>query len=156
MAEIEYTETDQRGLDLIAPLWLKLLRHHVDNSTHFSKQLAAMTYEKRKGQLIEKSRDGALRIDLARDKEADKLIGYCVGTVSKDSQGEVESIYVEPEYRRAGIADAMLRRCLAWMEERSVKKKILVVAVGNEEIIPLYERHAFFPRTIIMEQVDGG
>ena len=154
MAEIEYKVADYQGLDLIAPLWRKLLEHHARRSTHFSKQMAAITYEKRKNQLIEKSRDGALCIDLAYDKKLSKLIGYCVGTISKDSRGEVESIYVEPEYRRTGIADAMLKRCLAWMEENSVKKKVLVVAVGNEEVMPLYERHAFYPRAIIMEQVE--
>ena len=156
MPKIEYTTADFQGLDIIAPLWRELIKHHAEHSTHFSKQLAAMTFEERKKQLIEKSRDGALRIDLARDKESDKLIGYCVGTVSKDNRGEVESIYVEPEYRRSGIADAMLLGCLAWMEEKSVKKKVLVVAVGNEEIIPLYEKHAFYPRAIIMEHVEDG
>ena len=156
MAEIEYTVTDRHGLDLIAPLWRKLLEHHAGRSIHFSEQMAAMTYEERKNQLIEKSHDGELRIDLAHDKEADKLIGYCIGTISEDRRGEVESIYVEPDYRRAGVADIMLRRCLAWMEEKSVRKKVLVIAVGNEEVMPLYERHAFFPRAIIMEQVEDG
>ena len=28
MAEIEYTETDERGLDQIAPLWQKLIDYH--------------------------------------------------------------------------------------------------------------------------------
>lgn len=155
MAEIEYLETDQQSLSLIEPLWQKLIEHHKMSSKLFYEQYSEMTFNPRVKQLLEKSKDGAMRIDLAMDTNTRKLVGYCVSTISKKGQGEVDTMYVEPDYRRSGVADNLMKRALRWMDELSVAKKILEVGGGNEEVITFYNRYDFYPRNTILEQVEA-
>jgi ribosomal protein S18 acetylase RimI-like enzyme len=107
-------------------------------------------------ELCKKYKDGLIRVDLAREKAADTLVGYCITTISRDNQGEIQSIYVEPEYRKYGIGDALMNLCLHWLDEHAVIKKVLGVGAGNEEVIEFYSRYNFYPRTIILEQVEEG
>ena len=148
MAKIEYTETDQQGLDLIGVLWQKLVEYHKARSQHFSGHYAKITFDLRKKELLEKSRKGPLRIDLARDVNSGELVGYCVSTISGDRQGEIDSIYTEPDYRQSGIGDNLMKRALRWMDDLSVTKKILVVGAGNEEVFAFYSRYTFYPRSV--------
>jgi diamine N-acetyltransferase len=155
MAKIEYKETNEKGLDLIAPLWRKLRDHHKARALEvFSEHYEKMTFDLRKKQLLEKSRDGAIRIDLARDRNTGALIGYCVSTISEKGQGEIDSIYIEEGYRRCGIGDNLMKKALKWMEEHSVKGKMLEVASGNEEVFTFYSQYDFYPRSIILRQVE--
>ena len=154
MVKIDYTETDRQGLDLIVPLWQKLNEHHRLRSLYFPGHYTRMTWDLRKKQLLEKSRDGAIRIDLARDGSTGTLIGYCVSTISEKRQGEIDSIYIEDGYRRHGIGDNLMKKALKWMDEHSVKGKMLEVASGNEEVFAFYSRYDFYPRSTIMRQVE--
>ena len=97
-----------------------------------------------------------MRIDLARDIKTDKLIGYCVSTVNQDKQGEIESIYIEKDYRRRGIGGNFMKKALAWMDGLSVTKRVIGVAAGNEEAFPFYARYGFYPRVTILKQVEAG
>jgi ribosomal protein S18 acetylase RimI-like enzyme len=155
MAKIEYTETDKQGLDSIGPLWQKLIEYHKARSPQrFSGHYAVMTFDLRKKQLLEKSSKGSMRIDLARDTETGELVGYCVNTISGDRHGEIESIYVESDYRKSGIGENLMKRALKWMDDLSVTRKIVVVGVGNEEVFSFYSRYNFYPRATILEQVE--
>jgi ribosomal protein S18 acetylase RimI-like enzyme len=154
MANIEYIETDRQGLDLIVPLWQKLNEHHRLRSLYFPGHYTRMTWDLRKKQLIDKSRNGSIRIDLAKDGNTEALIGYCVSTISEKRQGEIDSIYIEDGYRRHGIGDNLMKKALKWMDEHSVKGKMLEVASGNEEVFAFYSRYDFYPRSTIMRQVE--
>jgi ribosomal protein S18 acetylase RimI-like enzyme len=149
---IIYTQTGAESLDEIAPLWLKLREHHKERSLHFKDQMKQMTWEKRKSGLVDKSQKGEILIDMARDK--DTLVGYCVSTVSENGIGEVESLYIDKEYRRCGIGDHFMKTALKWMDNRNVTGKIIGVAVGNEEVFGFYSRYGFYPRVSILRQVD--
>jgi len=153
MQEIKYTVTDAENIDIIRPLWKKLIVHHQERVRHFKRLLESIDFEKRKAELNEHAKKGNLRIDLAHDIEKGKLVGYCVSTVNDRKQGEIESIYVEPSYRRSGIAGSLMEKALQWMDDMAVEKKILVVASGNEEVFAFYEEHGFYPRGTILEQV---
>jgi ribosomal protein S18 acetylase RimI-like enzyme len=153
--KIVYTETDAEGLDYIGPLWQKLREYHKARALKvFSEHFEKLTFDIRKKQLLEKSRNGAIFIDLARDVNTKALIGYCVSTVSEKKQGEIESIYIEDGYRRNGIGENLMKRALKWMDVHSVTKKIIGVAAGNEEVFPFYSRYNFYPRVSILEQVE--
>ena len=155
--EIEFLEKDQNGLDIIQPLWDKLNAHHITVSKYFKDTRAVTTFDMRKKQLMEKSYQGALRIDLARDAATKEFIGYCVTSVDREKQGEIESIYVEKEYRLSGIGDSLVTRALAWLETVTVKKTILGVAEGNEGVFAFYRRHNFYPRvTVLMHRPEMG
>jgi RimJ/RimL family protein N-acetyltransferase len=148
--EIEYLEKNQNDLDIIRPLWDKLNAHHITVSKYFKDTRAVTTFDMRKKQLMEKSYQGALRIDLARDAVTKEYIGYCVTSVDPEKQGEIESIYVEKDYRLSGIGDSLMTRALAWLETVTEKKTILTVAEGNEGVFAFYRRHNFYPRVTVL------
>ena len=156
MIKIEYTETSEQGLDLIAALWQKQLEYHKSLSQHFPGYLDKMTFSLRKKGLLEQSREGAIHIGFAREADTRELVGYCISTISGDRQGEIESIYIEPDYRGSGIGDNLMKRALRWMDEYPVAKKVLAVGAGNEDVFAFYSRYNFFPRTTMLEQVETG
>lgn len=150
--EIEYLEKNQNDLDIIRPLWEKLNAHHLTVSRYFKERRAAFTFDMRKKGLMEKSFEGALRIDLARDVVTKEYIGYCVTTVNKEKEGEIESIYVEKDYRLSGIGDGLMSRALAWLENVTVKQTVVGVAEGNEGVFAFYQRHNFYPKVTVLMQ----
>jgi len=135
-------------------LWKKLNDEHEVRSEHFSERYAKRTFEKRREVLLKKSEFGFLHIILAHSSSKGELVGYCISTISNEKQGEIDSIYIEPEYRGSGIGDELMKRALSWMDERSVSKRILDVGVGNEDTFAFYSKYDFYPRTIILEQVN--
>lgn len=153
--DIKFAETDARGLDLIGPLWQKLIAHHEARAPEvFAGHFDEITFDTRKNQLLEKSRNGFMRIDLARDDNDGTLVGYCVSTINGQNQGEIESIFIEADYRRQGIGDKFMKKALRWMDGHSVNRKVIAVASGNEEVFPFYRRYNFYPRASILHQVE--
>jgi len=151
--QIEYIVTDARDLELIRPLWEKLNEHHVVRSRYFAAEMVQRTFEDRKKYFLDNAK-AELRVELAKDKAAGAVIGYCVSSISTGEQGEIESIYVEPDYRKLGIGDALMQRALAWMDGRQIKRKRIGVAYGNEEVFGFYSRYGFYPRVTILQQVE--
>lgn len=152
--DIKYIETDQRDLDSIGFLWEKLNEHHRIRSPYHAGHFAHMTWDVRKKELTDKSRNGFMRIDLARDVNSDKLVGYCVSTISEEKQGEIDSIFIEKDYRRSGIGDTFMEKSLKWMDGLLVTKRIIGVAIGNEEVFSYYARYNYYPRVTILSQLD--
>jgi diamine N-acetyltransferase len=151
--QIHYLETNVKDIDLIIPLWGKLRTHHKERSIHFKDDINRMTWETRKIGLVEKAKTGALLVQLAMDRDA--LIGYCVSSINSEKQGEVESIYIEKAYRKCGIGDHLMKNALKWMDDRGVLRKIIGVAVGNEEAFGFYEKYGFFPRVTVLRQIQN-
>lgn len=151
---IEYIEADQRGLDLIGPLWEKLNEYHRERSPYHKGHFAGMTFEMRKRRLLEKSAGGAMRIDITRDRETNKYVGYCVSTISEGRQGEIDSIFIESEYRGRGIGDTLMKKALGWMDGLSIIRRMVEVASGNEEVFAFYRRYGFYPRSTILRTVE--
>ena len=151
---IEYTVLDERGLDIIGQLWKKLNEHHRERSPHHAPHFAGMTFEVRKKHLLEKSHKGAMRVDIAKDVDADKLVGYCVSTVSANRQGEIDSIFIEQDYRGSDIGDSLMKRALKWMDGLSITQRLVEVAAGNEEVFAFYRRYGFYPRSTILRTVE--
>lgn len=151
--QIRYTETDEKEIDLIVPLWGKLRTHHQERSLYFKDDIGRMTWETRKAVLLEKAKTGAVRVELSRDK--DTLVGYCVSSISGEKQGEIESIYIEKEYRKSGIGDHFMKTALKWMNDRGVSRKVIGVAVGNEEAFGFYKKYGFYPRVTVLRQTES-
>jgi ribosomal protein S18 acetylase RimI-like enzyme len=89
----------------------------------------------------------SIRIDVARDSATSELIGYCICSVDDQMRGELESIYVEREYRSGGVGERLARCGLEWIDAQGADQVTIVVAVGNEDALPFYERLGFTPRT---------
>lgn len=156
MATIVYTDTDQRNIDMIEPLWVQLNEHHRVLSPHFSSHYEKFTFEERKRDLLTKAGRGLMHISLAKDIDADRYAGYCVSSLLMDGNspaGEVESIFVEKAYQSSGIGDKLMKRALEWMDSMGATTKKVAVGAGNESVLPFYARYGFYTRMTMLEQI---
>lgn len=150
--DISYIEVSGNEIDIIKPLWEKLREHHFGLSPHFAEEYIEFTFEDRKKELLAKSGGNLLKIDIAKDEDTQWLIGYCISSISAGLVGEIDSIFLEENYRNLGIGNELMSRALSWMDSNKVKFKRIVVAMGNEELLPFYERYEFYPRHLVLEQ----
>lgn len=148
---VKFTETDHLDLDLIQPMWEKLNEHHRRQKSDFKEHYENFTFQERKKTLLKKSGGGSMLICLAEDEESEILVGYSVTTISSENEGEIDSIYVEEEYRLRGIGDELMKRSLDWMNHENVERKKVAVADSNQEALSFYERYGFKKRSIILE-----
>jgi ribosomal protein S18 acetylase RimI-like enzyme len=149
---ISFRSGDENLLDSVESLWVQLNRHMQKQSIWFKQHYADMTFERRKQELLIKAREGKVHIDIAYN-DVGQAVGYCASSVDGELTGEVESIVVDEKYQRRGIGDALMRRALAWMDLESAKKKMVAVAVGNEQAFGFYSRFGFKPRKTVLETV---
>jgi GNAT superfamily N-acetyltransferase len=152
MNSIEYLEGGTELLDLVGPLWEKLDAHHARVSRHFSSRLSGAGFAERKKGLLEKAESGKLSVDLVKLKDTDRYIGYCISSIDQRHIGEIESIFVEEEFRNQGVGHHLMQTALAWMEKEKVKLKRVGVVYGNERVFPFYARYGFLPRATILRQ----
>lgn len=153
MPNIEYVMMDEQGLDVVGPLWEKLREHHRTKAREFAEFFTRVNYAQRKDGLLKTAAAGKLRVDLVRDSDASRYLGYCITSLSADKKGEIESIFVESDYRGHGIGDCLMRRALQFLDDEGAQRKTLGVGVGNEEVFAFYRRYGFVPRVTILEQV---
>ncbi len=149
---IRYICSNEDLLDIIEPLWRELNEHHNNLSLHFKHEYDAINYEVRKGLLQEKAREGFLRIELVENVDDKEPVGYCVSSVDKRGQGEIDSIFVKSAYRGMGIGGCLMEKALGWMDELETKVKTVHVAAGNEAAFGFYARYGFLPRQTILKQ----
>lgn len=153
MTNIVFIETGALDLDLIQPLWEKLNHHHHQQKSDFQEHYENFTFPERAETLLKKSLRGDMHIGLVKDKESGVMVAYCITTISQDKEGEIDSIYVEREYRGQGIGAELIKRSLKWMDEKGVNKKTVRVSIGNQEAVAFYEHYGFRPRSLTLEQV---
>ena len=149
MEEIQFSVLPPADIGLIRPLWEKLRELHQEQSPFFAGEYEAMTFAKR----MEKLRSGGRtewRAEVARPAPGREIVAYCLSSITRDLEGEIDSIYVEPAWRRFRVADALMRHALAWLDGSGAKTKRVSVAVGNEQVLPFYEFYNFYPRYIML------
>jgi ribosomal protein S18 acetylase RimI-like enzyme len=137
-------------LDRVAPLWRGLRAHHASVSVHFSDQVAARPFEDRRRDILSKA--DKIHIDIACVGERD--IGYCIATMDKDSRGELDSMFIEPDCRRMGLGRRMAESALEWLKTKEAKPIILTVMVGNDEAERFWKSLGFYPRNIQLHLKD--
>lgn len=149
---ITYISGQRELLDVVEPLWRKLVEHHKLRSKHFRYEFEAINFEIRKRMLEDKARNGTVLVEIAEDYATQKPVGYCISSINRFKQGELESIFVEDEFRRQGIGETLVKRALSWMDQQGTYDKMVVMAVGNEEVLDFYARFGFQPRQILLKQ----
>ena len=149
---ISYLETDETELDLIKDLWEKLNHHHQLRSKNFHQDYLNILFEDRKDELIKKSNDGELRLDLALDNTVENTIGYCISSFSGET-GEIDSIYIEEKFRMLGIGNTLMKRALRWMDLNNVENRQVKISVGNDVAIKFYNQYGFQPKHVILKQL---
>jgi len=152
--KIKYTHGNETLLDQIKPLWEGLNEHNLILSPYFKQHYQTFTFEARKTDLLKKvAAQAQIRIDIAIDKTTIQPVGYIVSSMTKEKTGEIDSIFVTPNYQGFGIGDALMKKALAWMEKKNVDTKILEISIGNEQTLGFYSRYGFYPRKILLKQV---
>jgi len=149
---IKFIYGNEYLLEKVKPLWEALNRYNLGLSANFKQHYKDMTFEKRKADLLKKAAAGKMRVDLAVDQETKQAVGYCVSSLNQEKIGEVESIFIDADYRGLGIGDLLMQKALFWMDHEGVNAKILEVAAGNEEAFGFYARYGFLPRKILLKQ----
>ena len=157
MKNIEFIEGNGDFIDEIAPLWEKLNQFHKEHSVHFGYFFGHITFDERKNHILSKAGRNNIKVELAFSAENRKLIGYCVSSIYSDypndcKTGEINSLFLEEDYRGLGIGERLMNNSMKWMNSNSVSRKIIGVSVGNEEAFKFYERSGFYPHRIILEQ----
>ena len=74
--------------------------------------------------------------------EDDRVIGY-VGSQSSIDEADIMNVAVHPDFRRHGIAEALINRLVADLKERDIHALLLEVRVSNTPAITLYEKLGF-------------
>jgi ribosomal protein S18 acetylase RimI-like enzyme len=152
MRQVDYIATDEKDIGLITPLREKIRQYHVERSKYFKERITEKSIEEMNRQLLAKSTHG-ICLDLVRAVKSGVLVGYCLSNINEERQGEILSIYLEPEYRRQRIGYKLMERALAWMDKQGAKHKVLGIGAGNEEVVDFYRHFNFEIRSVIMEQV---
>jgi len=151
MLNIEIISGSKELLEYVSPLWDKLNNHHKNKSINFKEKYEKLSFKERSNGFLIPKKDN-ININLVKDKDKKIYVGYCISTINNGLVGEVSSLYIEPEYRTYGIGDELIKRAIKWLDDNNVNKKIIGVAVGNEDVLKFYERLGFRSRTIILEQ----
>jgi len=89
-----------------------------------------------------------VHIEAAEDKGG-ALVGHCICSV-RDETGELDSIYMEPEYRGQGVGRKLAESGLAWLKQQGCRYIDVLVAGGNEAVLPLYEKLGFCVRGTVL------
>ena len=150
MVNVTYTSGDKTLIDRVKPLWQELNKQHLSLSPYFKDYYRTLTFDDRKRVILQRAWGGDVKVDLAMDGSA--LVGYCVSSIDKWLTGEIDSIFVDPNYQGQGIGTTLMRKALLWLDSKGAKKKIVSVAVGNEQAWEFYAQFGFLPRRTLLEQ----
>jgi GNAT superfamily N-acetyltransferase len=141
----------ESDLDALVEYWLDLGRLHVDRTQGFV-QLAPDAGAAFRSFIAEQLASPQALVIVAAEPS-----GAPVGFANAKRQatpdmlpgevGYLDHIYVRPEARRAGIATALVRRCLEWGAERSLTRWAANVYCWNEPSLALLGRFGLLPRS---------
>lgn len=154
--DLQYISGGYELLERLRPLWEKLNLHHESVNVRFRSFYRQFTFDSRRVMLREKAVQHKLRIVVVTDLRNRKDIGYCISTIMGDPQtrqGEIESIFIEAEYRGYGVGDKLMHDALKWMDENNIQRRVIGVAAGNEDTFGFYEKFGFYPRVTILHQL---
>ena len=81
---------------------------------------------------------------LAAVAENGAVLGY-VGMMFVLDEGYISNVAVAPDFRRQGVADALISALMTRAEELNLAFVTLEVRAGNEPAKSLYAKHGFVP-----------
>ena len=143
-----------KQLDRIWPLWRKLTKIHAEKSPYFQAHYENLTVEERRALFEEKSKTHELYVALAVDED-ENCLGYCVASRSLTGHtGAVESIFVEADARGGQWGSKLLENAVDWLRGHGVKSITINVACGNEVVVPFYQKHGFYPKYILLQNME--
>ena len=151
MPNITYVSGNKTLMDKVEPLWLEINKHHLSLSPYFKDYYQNLAFQDRKRVILQRALGGDVHVDIAY-ADSGLLVGYCISSIDKLLTGEIDSIFVAIKFRGQGIGKTLMDKAMAWLDSKGAKKKIVSVAVGNEQAYGFYARFGFLPRRTMLEQ----
>ncbi len=144
MESVTIRPVEPHDQEAIARMWAALSTYHTQLDSRMPRMAAGApaAYASR---LIEVRGDAQTRAFVA---EVDgTVVGYVLGAIvdltpdlfEHEDVGFVADIYVEPAFRRRGIARQLFRGICHWFAEQNVRRVEWQVAVANEEARRFWE-----------------
>mgnify|MGYP000857668291 CR=1 FL=1 len=143
------------AINRIEPLWTDLRACMVARSEKFAGQMRKVRFPDRREDLLQKNSDRLIRIFFAVDRVSGDDIGYCFCSVAPNTFGEIESIFVREEARNKGIGTTLMVHALSWIKEEGGTDMKVHVTVGNEGVLPFYQKFGLYPRQYILQNPEG-
>ena len=112
---------------------------HIDAVESIEKQCFSMPWSR--NSLISQLPDD-MHMFLVAENEQGTAIGY-VGIMYVLDEGYISNVAVAPEYRRLGIADALIKTLVSKAEEKMLSFVTLEVRESNAPAIELYSKNGF-------------
>jgi ribosomal protein S18 acetylase RimI-like enzyme len=90
-----------------------------------------------------------------------RVIGYLVGYMKEQTDlrpinvAEMESMYVQEDYRNQGVGTSLTTDFLAWANERGADRASVTAFAENDRAIEFYQRSGFEPMKISLEAKIG-
>ena len=152
MEEYKIISGGKELIDLTENLWLKLNSFHKSKSEYFSNTFDSFTFDIRKNGLLYKSETGEIKIDLVKISD-ERIIGYSISTIDKNNNGEIDSIYIDEDYRFLKLGKKLMNDAINWLNENKVKSKSIGVVFGNDDVIEFYKTLGFYPQFLILGEI---
>ncbi len=149
---IEYRRIDAHEIAIIKSLWENLNEQHRRTSMHFKSRYERFSFEER----IRKFARPEIRtaIDIAETIPGKRIIAYCISSISRGEEGEIDSIYIEPDFRGKKIGRTLMERALSWFDTEGIAVRTVAVASGNESAFGFYEKFGFYPALTVLRRKD--
>ena len=112
---------------------------HIDAIKEIEKQCFSLPWSRQA--LISQLPDD-MHMFIVAENEQGNAIGY-VGMMYVLDEGYISNVAVSPEYRRLGIADALIRELVSKSEEKLLSFVTLEVRESNTPAIELYSKNGF-------------
>lgn len=116
-----------------------VMERHIADILQIEKDCFSLPWNRR--QLMSQLTDDR-HIFIAACSLEDKVLGY-VGVDCVLDEGYISNVAVSPEYRKQGVADALLTELLSRAEKRELSFLTLEVRESNIPAISLYSKHGF-------------
>src|SRR5262245_49996263 len=93
--------------------------------------------------------DPQARVLLAQERQSTRRIGMAVGRVVRHEEfeptvwGQIDDVWVEPEYRQHGVCRSLLARLLDFFEQARVEVLVLDYVKDNREAEGVWRRFGF-------------
>jgi diamine N-acetyltransferase len=151
-----YREVGIDRIDELQTLWEELNVHHEQFSPLFADEMRSRTFKGRRGEIEAKAASGKVRIELVAAGSDGPDVAYCVASVSADGVAEIDSLFIQSQFRGCGIGSELMHRALAWFRAAGATSTIISVTHGNDKAIAFYRRFGFYPRSVLLRQRDEG
>jgi ribosomal protein S18 acetylase RimI-like enzyme len=149
MSSITYKRLSIRNLSEIKPLWEELNKIHLADSVHFKEHYQSFSFETRSSKWM-KLQDADIFIIVAQTDDS-APIGYCVSTIDIDKNAEIDSLFVDTNFRQQGIGRELIEKSKEWFQKNNCISIRLSVSYGHECVLPFYMKSGFFPRLTTLE-----